>query len=278
MKRKPLRKPHLVVNDLLLTRGSDWAPRLNGWCMAWVGSGIGYWHGREAKSELQPGSVVAFPAGTHDVFRASLLNDVELSYFSVEPDRLMGILGVREQEFFNQSTGRRNSPARIFAPDSMTARRITETRAIAGQASPVARLQLLQVFLEAFEWKGEAPPTVATASADGRARLRQILDGMAASDFVELSVSDLAPKISCSARHFNRLFREELGSSFREKQIELRLARARELLERSDAKVVEVALESGYQSTSVFSEVFKRHTGVSPGQWRQERLKAASAL
>ena len=96
---------------------------------------------------------------------------------------------------------------------------------------------------------------------------------MAASEFVELSVSDLAPRMSCSRRHLNRLFREELGASFREKQIELRLARACDLLATSNAKVVDVALESGYQSSSVFSELFKRHLGVSPGQWRRQRLK-----
>ena len=105
----------------------------------------------------------------------------------------------------------------------------------------------------------------------GSARL---LNQMAASEFVELSISDLAPMMSCSPRHLNRLFREELGASFREKQIELRMAKACELLASSNAKVVEVALESGYQSSSVFSELFKRHLGVSPGQWRRQRVHA----
>jgi len=54
----------------------------------------------------------------------------------------------------------------------------------------------------------------------------------------------------------------------------LRLAKACELLASSNAKVVDVALESGYQSSSVFSELFKKHIGVSPGQWRRLRLKS----
>ena len=83
--------------------------------------------------------------------------------------------------------------------------------------------------------------------------------------------------LPCSPRHLNRLFREELGASFREKQIELRLARACELLSTSNAKVVDVALESGYQSSSVFSGLFKKHFGVSPGQWRRLRLKSEAA-
>jgi AraC-like DNA-binding protein len=41
--------------------------------------------------------------------------------------------------------------------------------------------------------------------------------------------------------------------------------------------VVDVAMESGYQSSSVFSELFKRHLGVSPGKWRRKGLKFKTA-
>lgn len=60
--------------------------------------------------------------------------------------------------------------------------------------------------------------------------------------------------------------------TFREKQTELRLARARELLATTDSKVAEVALGSGYQSTSLFGAMFKQRFGASPARWR-ERLK-----
>jgi AraC-like DNA-binding protein len=37
----------------------------------------------------------------------------------------------------------------------------------------------------------------------------------------------------------------------------------------SQAKVIDVGLNCGYQSNSLFSLMFKRHFGVSPGKWRQ---------
>jgi AraC-like DNA-binding protein len=58
--------------------------------------------------------------------------------------------------------------------------------------------------------------------------------------------------------------------SFRDKRAELRLARARELLATSNSKVVEVALESGYKSLSLFNLMFARRFGTSPGKWRQQ--------
>jgi methylphosphotriester-DNA--protein-cysteine methyltransferase len=45
---------------------------------------------------------------------------------------------------------------------------------------------------------------------------------------------------------------------------------ARELLATSNSKVVEVALESGYKSLSMFNLMFTRRFGTSPGRWRQK--------
>ena len=73
----------------------------------------------------------------------------------------------------------------------------------------------------------------------------------------------------CTTRHLNRIFNEVVGMSFREKHTELRLARACDLLATTQAKVVDVALESGYQSLSLFNSMFTRRFGVSPGKWRE---------
>jgi AraC-like DNA-binding protein len=77
-------------------------------------------------------------------------------------------------------------------------------------------------------------------------------------------------EMCCTPRHFSRTFHEVVGTSFRDKQAEVRLRRAKELLATTQSKVLEVALESGYQSLSLFNLMFKKHTGVTPGQWRAQ--------
>jgi transcriptional regulator GlxA family with amidase domain len=166
--------------------------------------------------------------------------------------------------------------ARVLASGSPLSDRFNKLGSNCGGSDSSARLQLLQLFMDSFDWDTQQAPPEPAPWMDGRDRFRKMLNQMVASEFVELSVSDLAPMMACSPRHLNRLFREELGASFREKQIELRMTKACELLATSNAKVVEVALESGYQSSSVFSELFKRHFGVSPGQWRRQRVKTQS--
>jgi AraC-like DNA-binding protein len=43
------------------------------------------------------------------------------------------------------------------------------------------------------------------------------------------------------------------------------------LLRETDAKLVEVSLDVGYESEAAFSRAFKRQVGVSPGAWRKEK-------
>ena len=46
----------------------------------------------------------------------------------------------------------------------------------------------------------------------------------------------------------------------------------------TQSKVVEVALESGYQSLSLFNLMFKRRFGLTPAKWRDQKVpRRASA-
>ena len=51
------------------------------------------------------------------------------------------------------------------------------------------------------------------------------------------------------------------------------MERARELLEESDRKVSEIAQLLRYGSSTVFIEVFKKQTGMTPGAYREQIRK-----
>ena len=42
------------------------------------------------------------------------------------------------------------------------------------------------------------------------------------------------------------------------------------LLRETNAKLIEIALDVGYESEAAFSRAFKREVGVSPGVWRRK--------
>jgi len=274
MKAKPLYEPHLAISEARMPKGGEWRPHFRGWCLLYIGSGISYWQDQDGTREIPAGSTLALCAKARGALRASQLNEVSLTYFCVETEKLLGLLSLPEQHFLKQTAGGKNLTVRVLPPESIISDRFKNLRSNPGVSASSMRLRLLQLFMDLFEFEIDQEAVAPAPWMGGRERFRQVLNQMAASEFVEMSVSEMVPMMSCSRRHLDRLFREELGASFREKQIELRLARACELLATSNGKVVEVALESGYQSSSVFSELFKKHFGVSPGQWRRQRLNS----
>ena len=134
------------------------------------------------------------------------------------------------------------------------------------------RCALLQLWVSAVT----QPVSVAVArgSADAnklRDRFRQVIGQMLEAELSGSPLGDLAARLHCSERHFSRLFREEFGVPLRARQIELRLQRARQLLADSDAKVINVAYDSGYRHLGLFNAMFKKRFGVTPSEWRQQK-------
>lgn len=110
----------------------------------------------------------------------------------------------------------------------------------------------------------------------GRESLRQGLkgavDGYIASNLANprLSVAMVAERFHLSPRSLHRLF-EETGRSFTQSVLDGRLKRAANLLADSSRElaVSEVAYRAGFSDLSHFCKTFRRHFGVSAGQFRQ---------
>jgi AraC-like DNA-binding protein len=271
MKARSLFEPHLMLKEMKLPQGGEWTPQFRGWCFLQIKSGICYWQEPGGARELPAGSVLIRAREARGALWASQLSGVEIAYFCLEPEKLAGLLSLGEQRCFQRASEKWSM--RVLAPSDPMAARFKELCLNGSGSNLSARLKLLQLFVDLFAREFEEPPAPGVEEKDGRGRLRRLLNQMAASEFVELSLSDLAPKMCCSQRHLSRLFREEVGASFREKQTELRLVKACELLANSDEKVVEVALTSGYQSNSLFNLLFKKRFGISPGKWREQHAR-----
>lgn len=59
-----------------------------------------------------------------------------------------------------------------------------------------------------------------------------------------------------------------MGTGFIEYLNDYRLTMAERLLKSSDASVLEIAEQSGFDNLSYFNRIFKRKYGISPGKWR----------
>lgn len=82
-------------------------------------------------------------------------------------------------------------------------------------------------------------------------------------------LADLAQAIDLSEYHFSRQFKRATGRSPSQYFIQLRMARARQLLMETERSVIDIGLEVGYGSASHFSQIFRREVGVAPSHYRK---------
>jgi AraC family transcriptional regulator len=83
------------------------------------------------------------------------------------------------------------------------------------------------------------------------------------------SLSELAALAGVHPAHLARCFRREFGQSVGDYARALRLDWAAEELARRDASLASVALRAGFSDQSHFTRAFRRHTGVTPGRYRE---------
>ena len=83
-----------------------------------------------------------------------------------------------------------------------------------------------------------------------------------------VTLSDLAQTAGVSPRHLNRLFQEKLGRSTMGFYRTLRLDTARSLLRNSSLPLTQIALATGFASSSHFSRVYAQHFGQPPSSYR----------
>jgi len=84
----------------------------------------------------------------------------------------------------------------------------------------------------------------------------------------DVAVDDLASRVGMSARNFARRFKAATGDTPLEYVHRLRINAAKHLLESDVASIQEVSSSVGYDDVIFFRELFKRHTGVPPSEYR----------
>jgi len=87
------------------------------------------------------------------------------------------------------------------------------------------------------------------------------------------TVCRLAKTVGMSKSQFTVQFRVVAGTTPMECLRNMRMELARELLKDGRKSIQEVAKQVGYNSSSAFTEVFKRWSGVAPGTFRRTELK-----
>ena len=84
-----------------------------------------------------------------------------------------------------------------------------------------------------------------------------------------LSVESICEELHVSSSHFSKIFKQEIGVTFLNYLINLRMEEAKRLLLQTDYKSQMIGEMVGYPEPNYFSYVFKKNCGVSPAKYRK---------
>jgi transcriptional regulator GlxA family with amidase domain len=105
-------------------------------------------------------------------------------------------------------------------------------------------------------------------------RLLRAKDRMDAASEEDWPVERLANVSGVSDAHFARSFKEAFGVPPHRYLLTRRIERAKALLRDSDAPIIEIAFQTGWNSLGTFGRVFRDVTGESPSERAGERPSA----
>ena len=88
----------------------------------------------------------------------------------------------------------------------------------------------------------------------------------------KIKLSDIASELHVNPSYFSALFSQEMGRSFTDYILELRVNRARDLLKNTNMDIVDVAASSGFENQSYFTKIFRKITGLTPRHYRQNYM------
>ncbi|MBY0205001.1 AraC family transcriptional regulator [Paenibacillus cucumis (ex Kampfer et al. 2016)] len=180
----------------------------------------------------------------------------------------------------------------LFGADSPVTQQIEpvlhKLMSSAHDQSPSAMVQRMQLQSAVFELFGHLWETVSQEAvqtfAGGYERIelahqiRTRLQGLMSQQFKQgdesdshYGIDDIAAELGISTSHCNRVFKQIFGQSPRTVLSQMVLHEAKVLLGNPQLSVQNIAVMLGYKDIAHFSRQFKRWSGKSPSQYRQEQ-------
>ena len=104
-------------------------------------------------------------------------------------------------------------------------------------------------------------------------QITECLDYIRANIHRNMTVSELANHIKLNETYLSKLFKKEMGCSVSEYIRNEKVTEARWLLAYTDKTSIEIATDLSFSSHSYFISVFKKVTGKTPKEYRNENFR-----
>lgn len=129
-------------------------------------------------------------------------------------------------------------------------------------------------------WVSSLPPRLrACPTPAGSAPIERVIASIRTDCSLPYSQANLSRSLGLTPAYFCRLFREKTGQHFSSFLTRTRMEKAQELLALPGPQALaEVSAACGYPNKSYFCQVFKKYTGMTPGEYEASVKLLASGI
>lgn len=132
----------------------------------------------------------------------------------------------------------------------------------------VIKVKLMAILADILRYYDMTQADESSISRSRRQEMEEMLSYIATHYAEPLPLKKLAERMHLHPSHFSRVFHAVNGLSPKEYIVRMRVTAATQMLNTSDADVLEIAQACGFNNLSNFYTAFKRITGKSPAKYR----------
>ena len=135
----------------------------------------------------------------------------------------------------------------------------------------LAKSLVAELFIYAKRMENKTNPSASSRTDDPRHRqIEQIACYIAENCCSPLSLNSIAEQFYMNKCYLSRIFKEITGFTVNGYLHARRIQKARSLLMQNSMNISEVSEAAGYENLTYFERVFKKHTGMSPLEYRRQ--------
>ncbi|WP_181151105.1 AraC family transcriptional regulator [Paenibacillus sp. PCH8] len=138
------------------------------------------------------------------------------------------------------------------------------------QKNPIQHFQTKSLFYAFVEQISSQIPRASNRYLGTMDQVSKVIEIVESSYTKPLTLHALAEMIGSSPRSLSRKFKQSTGYSPIDYLIQFRLFKAKEMLLQTDATLEEIAAGIGYPDGYYLGRMFKKHTGLSPLQFKEK--------
>lgn len=146
-------------------------------------------------------------------------------------------------------------------------------QAFSDRGSPYDQLVMchtLEQYKDFFRWfLTRSTTAIKEKKSDTDVMTKFVMEYVESNFGADLSLDAISAKLGITGPYLSTYFKEKTGTNFSDYIFTVRMNKSIEMLRDTDLKIQEIASLVGYFTAASFNRVFKRHTGVTPSEFRR---------